>query len=166
MHTHSVIRTVSLAAAMACLALAYVIAGYWQGLLAIPVTLLAWMLAQKWSAFWAASSALTIYLSVSVIGILLRVPVLLLIPGCLAAIAWWDLAEFDESLVGEAPAKARALLEKQRLQSLGLMVGTSLVLEAVGLWLRLQLPFGVVMLLALLSIGGILYSAQWLRLPG
>jgi len=162
MKLHSIIRAVCLLASIACLALAYVPTGDWLVLLVIPAMLLFWVLTKKRSAFWPASSLLTVYVLLALMGVTRHTPLLLVI-GCVFALAGWDLNDLSLGTVGQGPRGAGAELEMRRLQSLALMTGISVALAAVSLWLRLQLSFGAIVLLVLLVTGCLLYTVHHLR---
>lgn len=163
MKLHSIIRAVCLLASIACLALAYVPTGDWLVLLVIPAMLLFWVLTKKRSAFWPASSLLTVYVLLALMGVTRHTPLLLLVIGCVFALAGWDLNDLSLGTVGQGPRGAGAELEMRRLQSLALMTGISVALAAVSLWLRLQLSFGAIVLLVLLVTGCLLYTVHHLR---
>jgi hypothetical protein len=156
-------RKVCLLASGICLAAAYMLVGYWGILLAILAMTVFWTVARKWSRFWLASSLLSVYMLLAMIGVVLKAPVLLVITGCVFALACWDLTDFAESLVGDAPLSARALMEKRRLQVLAITVGISLFLATLSIWFHLHLPFGVIVVLVLLVTGFMLYGVYHLR---
>jgi hypothetical protein len=156
-------RNACLLASTLCLAAAYMLVGYWEILLGILAVALFWTVARKWSPFWPASSLLAIYLMLATAGVVLKAPVLLMVTGCVFALACWDLTDFAESLVGNASLSARALMEKRHLQSLAITVGISLFLATLSIWFDLHLPFGVIVVLVLLVTGFLLYGVYHLR---
>jgi hypothetical protein len=163
MNAHSIVRNACLLASGLCLVAAYMLAGYGVIWLAVPAMILFWAFARSRALFWPASSLLAIYLILAMTGVVLKAPVLLLITGCVFALACWDLNDLDESMVGDAPPRARALLENRRFQALAFTVGISLCLATASLWFHLQLPFGVIVLLVLFVTGFMLYGVHSLR---
>ena len=166
MALHSLVQLVCIAGSTGCLLLGYALAGNWPVALVLAAVALFWILMSKKSAFWASSGALVAYLGLCVVGILLNCPLPPLVLGSLSTLTWWDLTDSGQGFCSEPPGKFRRLLEKHRLQSLALMIGISLMLEAAGLWLSLQLPFGVILLLVILAMIGILYTVHQLRNSG
>jgi hypothetical protein len=166
MKLHSAIANACLLISIVCLALGYTLAGYWPILFAIAAMLLLWSARKKEATFWAASSLLAVYVLLAMMGIILKAQLPLMVTGCVSALVWWDLSDFRESLAGEDSARTAATLEKQRLQLLALTSAISLGLAAMGPWLRMQLPFGVIVLLVMVATGCILYSVHRLRHPG
>jgi hypothetical protein len=160
MRLHSTICAICLLLSAVCLVGAYMLGGYWLILLAIPAMLLLWIAARGQAAFWLATSLLAIYVLLAVIGIIIGVQILPIVVGCILALAAWDLADFNEIMVRDVLPRARATLEKNRLQSLAITVGISLVLIGAGYWLRLRLPFGVIVILGLLVTGCIMYAVH------
>ena len=163
MKLHSVLRLAGLLAAAACLTLAYGMVGDWLILLSIPVMIIFWFLARGRSGFRAASGLLAMYVGLGVIGIARHASGPLMATGCVFALLSWDLSDpRGRSSVQARPGQA-TLLEKRHLQSLGVAAGVSLLLAALTSALRLTLPFGVVVLLALVLTACILYAVQYLR---
>lgn len=161
----SILRVIGVLLAAACLALGYGIAGDWLLLLTIPAMLLFWILARGRSGFRAASAVLAIYVGLAVIGIARQASGLVLAAGCIFALAAWDLSDPRGRTSAQARPQQATLLERRHLQSLAAMAGASLLLAALGLTLRLRLPFGIVALLALLLTACVLSAVQYLRQP-
>lgn len=160
MRLHATICALCLLLSLVCLAGAYMLGGYWLIWPAIIAMLAFGMTARGQSAFWPATSLLAVYVLLAVLGIIIRASMLLIVVGCIFALAAWDLADFDGSMLAEAPPKARASLQKNRLQSLVIMAGISLLLMGATYWLRLQLPFGIIVALVVLVTGSILYAVH------
>ncbi len=165
MKLHSIIGYVCFIASIALLALAYGPTGDWPALIAIPAALVLWILLKKWSVWWGASILLCVYLVLAGRGIMLQRPLVPLILGSMATLIWWDLADFGRGPDSVLLTQAGNSLQKYRLQSLALTTGSSLLLAAIGIWLRFQLPLGVIALLILLIMGCFVYAAGVLRRP-
>ena len=165
MKAHSAIASACLLVSIVCLALGYTLAGYWPILFAIAAMLLLWSARKKEATFWAASSLLAVYVLLAMMGVLLKAQLPVMVMGCVSALAWWDLSDFSQSLDGEALPGTTGTLEKRRLQLLALSSAISLGLATIGIWFRMRLPFGVIVLLVMLAAGCILYSVHRLRHP-
>ncbi len=146
--------------AIGCLTAAYIAAGYWVILPAVAAMVIFWIAIRKTQSFWSASSLLAVYVVLAIAGILLKAPVVLIVPGCIAALAAWDLMDLKASTAGAAPAGGSRVLAQRRLQALGTASGVSLLLATASLVFRIHLPFGVLVLLALLVVGCLTYIVQ------
>ncbi len=165
MKLHAMIANLCLMAALAFLALVYGPSSYWPALIAIPAMLPLWIVTRKALASWRPSAVLCVYLLLAAAGIMLRRPQFPLILGSIATLIWWDLKDFEERHRAGILAKTDSSLQKHRLQSIALTTGISLLLEAMGVLLRLRLPFGVVALLVVLVTGCLVYTVSILRNP-
>ncbi len=163
MKLHSIIGYLCLGTSIASLVVAFGLSIYWPALIALPAMLLFWLLTQSKSPFWRASVLLCVYLGLAVTAVLLKRPLLPLVLGCLAALVWWDLQDFESTQSNRTPAEASGSLQKYRLQSLALTAAAGLLLTGAGLWLRIQLPFGAIVLLILLITACLVYVVGILR---
>jgi hypothetical protein len=162
MKAHSIILHLCLVIAAGCLAAGYLLGGYW---LIAPVFLamaIFGILARRQSAFWAASSLLLIYVVLAVIGVTLNLSIDLMVIGCAAALACWDLIHFRQSIADNLPLESDPLLERYRLQSLAAAVAAGLSLTWMGSSINLQFPFGVMVFLALMVMGCLTYGLHHL----
>jgi hypothetical protein len=150
-------------AAIACLTLGYIAFGGWLILLALPAAILFWIAAGGRSVFWASSGLLASYLGLAAMGIALEASGLLMTTGCIFALGAWELNDPRGRNTGQASQMHGAGLEQQSPRSLGIMAAISMLLAAVPSAVRLQLPFGIVALLALAAAGGVLYSVHYLK---
>lgn len=162
MKLHSFIQLICALIAAICMGIAYVPRAGWLAWLGIPAAAVFWLMTKKRAAFWSASSLLAIYLVLAIMGMLQHAAPAVMIVGSVFALAAWDLADFSQSLRDGLRGETRPL-EKRRLQSLAVMVGGSLLLGVGIIGLRLQLSFGLVVLLVLLATGGLLYAVQQMR---
>ena len=162
MKSHSIIRVICALIAALCMAIAYVPRAGWLAWLGIPAAAVFWLMTKKRAACWSASSLLAIYLVLAIMGMLQHAAPAVMVVGSVFALAAWDLADFSQSLRDGLRGETGPL-ERRRLQSLALMVGGSLLLGVGIIGLRLQLSFGLVVLLVLLATGGLLYAVQQMR---
>ncbi|MDL1945035.1 hypothetical protein FBQ99_22190 [Chloroflexi bacterium CFX2] len=103
MKVYAIILNTCLAISTGCLGASYMVAGYW---LIIPVILamaIFWMTTRR-SISWSASSLLSVYVVLSIIGVTLNFSIYLLALGCTTALVCWDLAHFEQSLAGKIPS--------------------------------------------------------------
>jgi hypothetical protein len=138
----------------------FLLAGYGLGgdwkllslLLAIPLT---WVLFRKGSAGLLLSSLLFVYVFLAALGLVLHLSPYLMIGGCAFALAGWESARFWLDLRA-APLRVQDQpLEALHNRDLTLAIGIGLLLALVGLNIRLQLPFGLIAILALLASYGL-----------
>lgn len=163
MKMYSLVRAASLVAAGTCLVWGYTVTGNWLIVLAIPFMALFWIATGRRSPFRAASALLSVYVFLAVAGLALRAPALLMVAGCVFALAAWDLSDRRGQAASQAVQRYGAVLERRRLRSLAGMISASMLLAALPTMLRLQLPFGIILLLALLLTGSLLYAVHYLR---
>ncbi len=156
----SAIQIISVVIAIACLALAFVSAGYWWILFAIPAMLVFWIAANKWSASRSGSALIAVYLILAMLGALLKVQMPILLIGSIFALVAWDLNDLTEDLAGQAPTDATMALEKHRLQVLAVTAAISLLLTLVAPSVRLHVPFGIIVLLILMVAACLRYAVQ------
>lgn len=149
------------AGAVACLA-AGMGARWWQGL--IPVGVLAgYLLIRPLRRLdWLPSAALVLYLIAASVGLLTGGSPAWLVYGACAALAAWDLANFSRGLAGAGQDDLMRRCAREHARALGLALGVGLALVSVGLFVRLRLPF-IVMLTALAGASAGLLLA-WLQL--
>lgn len=160
MRPHSIIFIVSLIIATACLGAGYALAGYRLAAAAALVLGLLWLVVGKEPLFWMASSFLLAYILLAAIGIIANTPPLLMVLACAAALACWDLKRFNQGIPGNSPHKADLALEKHHLYSLALAISAGLIVAFIGNYINLQLPFGVIIFLVLITVLGLTYSTQ------
>ncbi len=163
MNLYSIFRWTSLVAAVACLLLGYTLIGEWLVLFALPVVIVFWIAAGRRTTFWTGSSLLAIYVVLAVVGIMLHVSAVLMTLGCVFALAAWDLSDPRGYATGPGPREKSSLLETTHLRSLAATVGISMLLALLATSVRLQLPFGILVLLSLLLAGGIAYAVHYIR---
>lgn len=160
MTRHSVIQNISLLTSITCLSLPYILAGDWSILLFLLAMVVFWTFMRKRSVFWSASIVLLSSVLLAVAGMLANLSTPLIVIACTAALAWWDLANFGESITIGQPQETRASLEKHHLYSLALAVFSGLILTVVSSRLDLRIPFIGAVLLALFTIGCFTYAVR------
>ena len=112
-----------------------------------------WSSIKKMSVFWSSSILLLVFVLIAVTGVMAEYSTLLMVVACTAALAWWDLANFEQSIVVSQPLETLFLLERHHLQSLAMAVSGGLILAFIGSFLNLQISFIGTVLLVSLAIG-------------
>lgn len=162
MKTHLIILNVCRVISIGSLGAGYILGGYW---LILPVFLamgILWLIMNRYSPYWSASSLLLMEVALAIIGVTLNLSIYLMVIGCTAALAGWDLSNFRQAINDQPPLGTAARLEKTHLQSLGMAVFTGLFLAFISSSINLQFPFGVVIFLVLMAMGGLVYGVQYL----
>lgn len=162
MKVHSIIFYVCWVVSVGSLGAGYILGGYW---LILPVFLamgIFWLTLNRHSLFWSTTGLLLIDLALAVIGVTLNLSFYLMVVGCTAALARWDLAHFRHTMIDNHPLATDARLERFRLQSLATAVFTSLFLAFISSYINLQFPFGAMVFLVLMALGCLVYGVQYL----
>jgi len=162
MKVHSIILTICLIISTGCLGTGYILAGHW---LVLPVFLLVgllWYLTNKGSVFLSASSLLLVYVVLAAFGITAGLSSLLMIVACTTALVSWDLIQFNRSVAGNPLGDTNVSIEKIHLQSLALAASAGFMLALISLYIDVHFPFGVIVLLVLMTMGCLLYGMQYI----
>lgn len=162
MQSHIILQRICLLVSVTCLGLPFLLVGNWLILPFFLAMAVFWIIMKKKSIFWSASVLLAIIVLLAAGGVMVNLSTPLMIVACTAALAWWDLTNFGQSLVSSQPPEITLSLERTHFQSLSLAVSAGLMLALTSSYLTLQIPFIGVMLLALLAIGCLLYGLQTL----
>lgn len=160
MKTHALVHNLCLVSSIACLALAYLPAGYWSILAGFLAMILFWIILRKWSTLWAASSLLFISVFLAAMGVVMNLSVPLLAVGCAFALASWDLTHFGGHRLDQENPEARGRLERQHLRSLAMASSLGLAFAFLSLYLRLQIPFLITVVLVLIAVGALTHGLQ------
>lgn len=153
-----VLLVISVFVSTVCLGAGYLLSGYWIVLPALLLAWLLWFVFRKRSAFWAASGVFAAYLVLSAAGILLDLSLALMLAVGAASLVTWDLLNFLSS-----PGQSQAvdpLLVKKHLRSLGLAVSGGVMVSLAAALFNFQLSFGLVIVLALVAVGGFVLGVQ------
>lgn len=160
MKNHLIIQRICLLTSITCLGFPYILAGEW---LIMPFFLAMvgfWIITKKRSVFWAASTLLSAFVLLAAIGMLANLSTLLMLVACTAALAWWDLANFGQSIVIGQPPETTLRLERAHLQSLVLAISAGFVSAFASSYLNLQISFLGMVLLVVFTIGCLTYAVQ------
>jgi hypothetical protein len=160
MKSRSTIINLCLIVSVGCLGAAYTVAGFWQILLTLLIILLFGMLSKKW--YRSASGFLLVFMTLTVIGVLVDLSTGLMIIACTFALASWDLIQFEQSLDGNSLLEASTPLETHHMRSLALAGSAGLLLAFLSLNIHLQLSFSMIIFLVLVAIGCLIYGMQYI----
>ena len=160
MKVHTVILNLCLLTSAVCLGAGFILGGYWLVLPVFPAMAIFWMIMKRRSQFWLASSLLVAYVILAVIGVTLNLSIYLMILGCAAALACWDLIHFRQSIDDNPPHESDVPLERYRVKSLATVVFTGLLLAFIGSSINLQFSFGVMIFFVLAALGCLIYGVR------
>lgn len=160
MKLHSIANKICLGTSIACLGLAYLLAGYRWILFALPVMIGVWIILKKRPMFESVSSLLFIYILLAVIGVIADLSTLLIVSGSTAALACWDLTLFGSGVADNPPTKSNSQFEKNHLRSLAMAAFIGWMVALISSYVSLQIPFAVAAFLALTAVGCLTYGLQ------
>jgi hypothetical protein len=129
-----------------CLSAGYGIAGHWIGAIIAILLGPAWLLARKYSDSQLPLLCLLGSVGFAVVGRLIGAPSLWMIFGSAVALAVWDLLLLDSALGNDSSLEQTRHYENKHLQSLALALGSGLFATLLGSFLKIQMPFIVLML--------------------
>ena len=162
MKIHSIILLVCRVMSVGSLGAGYILGGYW---LILPVFLamgIFWIIMKRRSLFWSASSLLLMGVALAIIGVTINLSIYLMVIGCTATLACWDLTHFRQAITDTPPLGTDARLERYHLQSLATAVFIGLLVALISSYINLQFPFGVMLFLVLMAMGCLVYGVQYL----
>ena len=162
MKMHSIIFTIGLILSTGCLGVGYILAGYWLILPVLLAILLFWIFTRNKSVFGSASILFLGYVLLASIGITAGLSSILMIIACTAALVSWDLIEFNQSIAKNTSCNDNSSLVKNHFQLLALAASAGLILAYFSSSLDLLFPFGITVLMALVAMGCLIYSTQYI----
>ena len=137
---------ICLIASVLCLAAGYGIAGQWIGAMLAILIVPAWLLTRKYPSPQLPLVCLLVTVGFAVVGRLVGSPPFLMIFASAVALAVWDLLVLDSALGNTSDGEQTRRYENRHVQSLALAVGAGLLATLLGSFLRIQMPFIVLML--------------------
>lgn len=143
-----------------CLGFPYILAGEWLIMLFLVAMVGFWMMMKKRRIFGSASFLLSVFMFLAVIGMLENLSTVLMLVASTAALAWWDLADFAQSIVVGQPPETTLRLERAHLQSLASPGSSGLILALATSYFHLQISFIGAVLLVLFTVGCLIYAMQ------
>ncbi len=149
----------TLTTGVVCLATGYGLVGQW-GLLAVAgLVWLAGMLAAGWSMV-----VFVVLVGLATVGVCVGAWPILMILGATLALASWDLANWEDFVADGLPAETVARFEWRHYTYLALALGSGLLVAIIGQLVSFQLPFGILVLLAVLMLLGV--DQMWRLVKG
>jgi hypothetical protein len=142
-----------------CLAAGYASAGQWVGLALAALVWGAW----HFGAQWPPTLMLIASVTLAAAGLVVGASALWMLPGAALALASWDLAHWDSFLADDLPAEVESRLERKHYTCLALALVPALLAAAAGQFIRFQIPFGVLVAVALLALLGLDRIWAWVR---
>jgi uncharacterized membrane protein AbrB (regulator of aidB expression) len=120
----------------------YIQINFWQGEIAVLISLLLWIFARKK----IPEVCLLLSIIIAVTGILLKIPALLMLLYSVLSIACWDLTLLDKSLAKNDNNQKSNLYQKLRLISLGISLGVGFITVSLGRLLNLKIHFFIMII--------------------
>jgi hypothetical protein len=123
----------------------------------------AWLLGWWRHWVWVATPGLVLCSAAATVGLLLDLAAAWPLLGLVAALVAWDLDAFLQRLAGAARVAGQGDLERHHLVRLLIVSGLGLGLGGLALELRIDLGFGLLLLLGLLVVIGFSQVVGFLR---
>jgi hypothetical protein len=149
------ILAASVGLAAAALGMGYIYRDLWIWTLAIVALGLLWLfgLWRRWE--WASSAGWILYTAGAAAGLLQGAGFGWMLFGLSMALIAWDLDAFGRRLQSAQRVERKEDLERRHLLRLAVVSAMGWLLAAIAIGARLELGFGVVLLLALLAAFGL-----------
>ena len=149
--------------AASTLGLGYALNGLWGGaLLALAVGIL-WLIGQRYGGGWVAFMSLALFVGMAAAGLELRWGAGWTLLGIVAALSAWDLDHLAQRLRHAEQVREERRLERQHLWRLLSVDGLGLLFAAIALGIRIELGFGLALILGLLAVVGLSQALRFLR---
>ena len=163
MKVTSKLLTVSILLATGTLVLGYALSGLWLGIVLIIILGILWLFAIKQNRDWPASGFLVCFVGVAVGGIHMNVGTGWMLLGVITSLSAWDLHHFFLRLALVQESEVMERLERAHLHRLLIMNGLGLVLTGTALTVKIEIGFGIVLLLTAVAIVCLSYFISSLR---
>jgi hypothetical protein len=149
--------------AAAALTAGYALSGRWLWAVVFALLGFLWLAGQRRD--WEATTSIMLFLFVvgCVNGINQGVATPWLLVGLVTALSAWDLDHFTRKLRKAEQIDEVRVLEQRHLRRLLIVDGLSLLLAALALTIRVEIPFGLALILGLLAVLGISQAVGFLR---
>lgn len=156
----SLLKSLSLvgpAACSACLALGYALIEQWSGLVVVSLSFVSWLLARQKPDTMSPSAPLVFSVAMAAGGLLVGAAPLLMILAAALALASWDVVLLHHTLADSSSSSTAtiSLFQRRHFQYLALALGPSLLLAFAGRSLHFQVPFGIMVFLAIVVLFGL-----------
>ena len=144
----TIIATISIAAG-------YIYQEFFLGLLFILFTDMLCLIGQwrKWS--WVGSFTLLLFAALAVKGVLIGTSAELMLFAFISAFISWDLDRLQKRIKRTRAKNEMEILERQHCSRLLVVCGSSFLLGIIALRIKMELSFGLVLLLGIVLVIGI-----------
>ena len=130
----------------------FALAHLWQGVLLLSLLIgLLWIF-EKHGWNWIHHTVFGIEMSFAVGGVILGAPSYLMIAGAVASLAAWDLSDFNSSHSQSELHPLMTRFQQKRGKLLGLSLASGLLIAEIGLFIKIKLPFVVVLFIGSLVL--------------
>ena len=140
---------------LACLTAGSAGIGLWIVLPGVLLALPVWLAACKWGSGFFPATALVLSTGLAAAGLLMSATPAWMILAATFAVAGWDIALFQNTLSGDPSAQGGDPLEKRHYRNLTMALGLGLAVAVAGSMIRIQIPFGWMLLLAAIALLGL-----------
>jgi hypothetical protein len=148
--------------AIACIAAAYLLASLWVILPALALLGVGWFLLRRNLVAGSSRWLLAGTTGLAAIGAMMDLAMILIVVGMVAALAAWDLEDFDATLQDSARAVDRSRLMHLHMKWLLVALGSGMPLALLASIGKLDLPFAVAAALAVVLVVSLTRAAQQL----
>ncbi len=148
-------QRVSIGLATGVLALGYALSNAWAGTLLTIACGGVWWIGRQRSWPWIASAGLIVSTLAAAFGAWRGMPPAWMLTGAVAALAAWDLDHFERRLQDAQRVGGQRELIRSHLRRLLIATGSGLLLGWLALGVRVELGFGLALLLGLLAFLGL-----------
>jgi hypothetical protein len=153
----------SIVLATGALGLGHGLNGSWSIVIVIAVLGALWLVGQWRGWGWTASVELVCSVIIAAVGLGMRPRDGWMLAGMAGALSAWDLHHFAQRLRGSGQVEGTRALERRHFQRLLVVTGAGLLLGTVALGAKVELGFGIALLLGVLAVLGLTRATRFLR---
>lgn len=157
---YALLSRICLGISIACLGLAYGLAGIWYIAIIFLIAAIVWLFLRKESEFWSTSFLMFTGFLLAAIGLSIHLSLPVMLIAGSASLAFWDLSNFRNSTASNRTSEPEVSLERHHLKLLLAALGTGGLLALLGSSMNLQLPFALSALLVLIAVGCLILAAR------
>jgi hypothetical protein len=154
---------ISFGCATCALVIGYAIGGLWIWTLPILCAAILWLLGERRGLKWVASVEFPLFVGFTVVGIWQELPFGLMLLGMIAALAAWDMDNFQQRMQDVKRVDQREDLERKYLQRFLVIEASGAILAFTAVSLTVTFSFGSALLLGLLAVVGLSRTIRFLR---
>lgn len=155
MRASTFVNLISLTVCMACLVLGYMQQGYWFIIPVVVGILITWIVARKMIRSWLLTTIFCVCILFAVLGLIMDLSGLLMFIVTISSLVSWDLTLFRGEITENQASHQTKIMEKQHISMLVIMGVSSLALFIVYKYNKIQMSFGLILVLALIAISSL-----------